>query len=63
MTTTLIYEPIVSISYDYFRPLKARGFLSSNDNAEDQRVSETREPAVNISGPEGNLTRSEEEIA
>ena len=34
MTTTLIYEPIASISDDYFRWPEASGAESSRDNSE-----------------------------
>ena len=36
MTTTLIYEPIASISDDYFRWPEASGSESSRGNSSDQ---------------------------
>jgi hypothetical protein len=47
MTTTVIYEPIASISDDYFWPPKAGGSVDSRDNTDDQSVIETRRLALN----------------
>jgi hypothetical protein len=48
MTTTLIYEPIASISDDYFRWPEASGSESSRDNTRDQGLVQTRRLALNI---------------
>jgi hypothetical protein len=48
MTTTLIYEPIASISDDYFRPPKASHSVSSRDNTDVQRVAETGRLVLNV---------------
>lgn len=48
MTTTLIYEPIASISDDYFRWPEASGAESSRDNTGDQGLVQTRRLALNI---------------
>ena len=45
MTTTLIYEPMASISDDYFQLPKAGGSASSRDNVDDRSAIE---PALNI---------------
>ena len=41
MTTTLICEPIASISDDYFRWPEASGSESSRDNSSDQGLVQT----------------------
>jgi hypothetical protein len=48
MTTTLIYEPIASISDDYFRWPEASGSESSRDHPGDQGLVQTRRLALNI---------------
>jgi hypothetical protein len=48
MTSTLIYEPIASISDDYFRPPKACCSVSSRDNTDDQGGIQTRRLALDI---------------
>ena len=48
MTTTLIYEPIASISDDYFPWPEASGSESSRDNSSDQGLVQTRRLALNI---------------
>jgi hypothetical protein len=50
MTTTLIYEPIASISDDYFRWPEASGSESSRDNTGDHGLVQTRRLALNITG-------------
>jgi len=52
MTTTLIYEPIASISDDYFRPPKASGSVSSRNNTDDRYAIETRR--LVLSAPDGD---------
>jgi hypothetical protein len=53
MTTTLIYEPIASISDDYFRWPEASGSESSRGNSSDQGLVQTRKLALNIT--DGNV--------
>ena len=53
MTTTLIYEPIASISDDYFGWPEASGSESSRDNSSDQGLDQTRRLALNITN--GNV--------
>ena len=48
MTTTLIYEPIASISDDYFLPPKASHSVGIHENTGVQVVSETRRLAPNL---------------
>jgi hypothetical protein len=48
MTTTLIYEPIASISDDYFRRPEASGSESRRDNTGDHGLGQTRRLAPNI---------------
>ena len=55
MTTTLIYEPMASISDDYFQPPKAGGSASSRDTAADRSAVETRKLALNVS--DGHVAR------
>jgi hypothetical protein len=57
MTTTLIYEPIASISDDYFRWPAASGFESSRDNTGDQGLVPTRRLVLNIT--DGNAIQSD----
>jgi hypothetical protein len=49
MTTTLIYEPIASISDDYFRRPATSGSESSRYNTGDQGLVQTRRLALTIS--------------
>src|ERR1700722_18247140 len=57
MTTTLIYEPIASISDDYFRGPKASGSESRRDNTGDQSLVQTGRLALNITdGNAGGVT-------
>jgi hypothetical protein len=48
MTTTLIYEPIASISDDYFRWPEASRSESSRDNTGDQGLVQAQRLALNI---------------
>lgn len=47
MTTTLICEPIASISDDYFGRPKAGDWASSRDNTDDRGLTQTRRLALN----------------
>jgi hypothetical protein len=54
MTTTLIYEPIASISDDYFFTPKAGSFVSSRGSTDDHGVLQIRRLALNITDGNAN---------
>ena len=61
MTTTLIYEPIASISDDYFKAPTARGSVCSLDNTGDQGGIQTQRLALNVT--DGNAIGSTAALA
>ena len=68
MTTTLIYEPMASISDDYFQPPRADRSVGRRNDTDDRSAIETRKLALEIReglviGLTASLVRSEEQMA